>query len=501
MTKTLTLVLATVVSIGTVLPADLDTLISDGRSALVKGNYDKAAILFGNALKENPENSETLFFLGITYNRQGDGDTAHSYLKRVQPNSRPRLEFELGWSLMYKKKPYPASALEHFKKFLKSYPNDAQAWEFHGRCHYEVGLYAQAKKSLEKAVQLNPKLKPSTDMYLALIAEKYNPENKAVRNYVNRLMSGNPNSRLSQLLEKTAKNDAAFAVTVSMGGGFNSYIFILDYETTTFNEDYRDGGWFQEYSVSLNYNLIQEDDDFLQLGYYVSSSIYESKFKDANTLDHYLFSNYDHRLSDRFSTSLLVSGQHVTVGNENIVDSILARPALTHDFSNWLTSELAYACTHSDYRYEIAKTEDNRDGFIHEVSITESVSFPETDASVLVSYTYGHYDVKGDFKRKSSNKLNLRIDSPLFWGIEGSLGYSVTLGRYLYEYDSNGQFEYRDDTVHNSSVELRLPMETPLGWLKNTEIYARYENYDTQSTLDEFSYRNWTASMGVTLTF
>jgi hypothetical protein len=165
-------------------------LLSKSLDYLRASNLDAAEPLLLQALPMEPNNPDTLRFLGIIYAQRKDYTQALKYLEaavKVNPqngiahSNQGNVLFELGqleeavnaydkaiklaptyaeaWSnkgnVLYELRRYQ-EALEHHDRAIALQPAYAEAWSNKGNALYELELYEEALRHHDRAINLNP---------------------------------------------------------------------------------------------------------------------------------------------------------------------------------------------------------------------------------------------------------------------------------------------------------------------------------------------------------
>lgn len=131
-------------------------LINLGNQRLAEGRFDEALELFKKALKQNAEDENTHYNLGITYARLGKKEeAAKSYLEalRLYPDYT-EAHNNLG-NLYLGEKKFDL-AIEHFQAAIKTNPEHAMSRNNLGTALSQTGKLNEAVLEFSKAIELNP---------------------------------------------------------------------------------------------------------------------------------------------------------------------------------------------------------------------------------------------------------------------------------------------------------------------------------------------------------
>jgi len=129
-----------------------------GASFLNNGDLNKAFVEFQEALKANPEDKETLNYLGYISYRYGKNKEAESYYKKalaIDPNYSEAVN-NLG--VTYAALGQWDEAIDQFNTALKdpTYRTPERAYSNLGFVHYMKEEYREAEKALMEALVRNP---------------------------------------------------------------------------------------------------------------------------------------------------------------------------------------------------------------------------------------------------------------------------------------------------------------------------------------------------------
>jgi len=123
-----------------------------------KEKYDMAIDQYKKCMELKPDFASVRNNIGLAYMKKGDYDTAISFFKELIDNyvyATPHYPlFNLGQAYYYKKD-YKA-AEKYFREALDMEPEYVIAIHWLGRTELELGKTADAIKSLNKAISLNP---------------------------------------------------------------------------------------------------------------------------------------------------------------------------------------------------------------------------------------------------------------------------------------------------------------------------------------------------------
>ena len=154
--------------------------IDQGFNCFDKGDYDNAIVNFLESLENGAvDNSEVLFYLGLSYVNVDSPEKALPYLKKADELEKndPDIATEIG-SCFLKLEQYP-QAIEHLKKAIELSPDILTNY-------YQLGTAYEKKDQMEEAVEMYRKaidLDPKDPIYyhaLGFVFETMGKHNDAI---------------------------------------------------------------------------------------------------------------------------------------------------------------------------------------------------------------------------------------------------------------------------------------------------------------------------------
>jgi tetratricopeptide (TPR) repeat protein len=118
--------------------------------------WNKAEELFKKCLSLNPEHRSAPYNLGLVFAQKNDWENALKYFEQaVQRNpQKPDMQFALAWA--YEKLGNMDKALDNYRQVLTKDPNHVRALTHSGAILYRLGKISEAKRYIEKAVEIDP---------------------------------------------------------------------------------------------------------------------------------------------------------------------------------------------------------------------------------------------------------------------------------------------------------------------------------------------------------
>ena len=475
-------------------------LTEQGNELLETGRYSEAHDKFRQAAETDPQDAQALFFQAVSDNRLGEHGRAVQALRQATAMGYKHVQmtFEAGWALLgtghYKE------AIANLEAYEQAKSGRGQTLEFLGRAHYHLGHLDEAEKFLEKAVQRNAELKPTVDIYLAMVLSKRGNKT-AARRRVKDLMKQPSDSITARFLHEymvAKRADRPWRLSISLGTGWNDNVTALP-ENVSLPADISDrSSAFGSFGLSSSYDLLRRSDDTVTAGYVFRGDLYEQSNDQSNLDDHYFYLDWSHRFNDKHSGTLRMSDQYSFVGGNDFRNRIGIRPALLTRHFDWLVSEVSYQYTTSEYFFPngLGPATD-RDGDAHTIGITARFRVPDTNLSGLLGYSHTWNEASGDDFDYDSDTLSVGFDHPLPWDMTLGVRYSHTWG----DYDNINSLAgvVRDDDIDAVSVQLVKPIQLPVGY--SSRIYFRYGYTSDDSNITSFDYDQHVYSVGLVVDF
>jgi len=155
-------------------------------SYLNKEQFNEAFVELQKGLKLNPDNKETLNYLGYISAKFGKHDEAISYYNRAISVDPDYSEAYNNLGVMYAEIEDWENAIKSFKSALNNplYRTPAAAYSNMGYAYYKQGDYLRAEKNLKDALLRNP-VSPRAMYVLGLVYTELENTNAAIENFSN----------------------------------------------------------------------------------------------------------------------------------------------------------------------------------------------------------------------------------------------------------------------------------------------------------------------------
>jgi Flp pilus assembly protein TadD len=140
--------------------AEVQSLLSSGRQALIDSKWAEAVALFEKARKLEPGNSEADFGLSAAFielGRFAEALPLLESLRKIAPDN-PMVMNNLAWVYVKAEDPKmrnPAKAIKLVREALIELPSDSSIWNTLAEAYYAEGQFVSALRAAESAVRLN----------------------------------------------------------------------------------------------------------------------------------------------------------------------------------------------------------------------------------------------------------------------------------------------------------------------------------------------------------
>jgi protein O-GlcNAc transferase len=161
---------------------DINKAVESALEFFQTKNLSRAETVCLKILREDPANSEILYFLGVIYFQQGNFDSAIEYIeKALQKNQQIPDAFHI-IGMAFQKKGLLDSAIEFYQKTIRLNPVYIEAYNNLGNAFKEKGQFDKAIINYQKALQINPNM-AVTYRNLGVAFQEKGQLDKAIINY------------------------------------------------------------------------------------------------------------------------------------------------------------------------------------------------------------------------------------------------------------------------------------------------------------------------------
>ncbi len=483
---------------------------------LKAGQYGLAVTELDKAVAEDPDDMRAVFFLGVAYNRTGNGEKALAAFDSASKGEYAHrdLIFEAGWANLLAKR--YEEALELLLTCEATHPKKGQVQEFIGRCYFELKQYDTAKRYFNRAVARDKRLAGTANLYLARIARIADDDKTAMQQHIRDVFAPGSRSALSQvMLEPIAmKAERAkqrlFDTVWFLGVGNNDNVLSLG-DGASLPEGISDrGSMFIKSTITASGSKRINNTDAIVAGVSHNAKAYSGDHEDSNVLSLYGFLGYHRRFGERLSGALELNDQLVFtggnltgravpfVGNDLLMNALTLRSAATYRQSDSLKHDASLSLTRSAYEGDVDPSLD-RNGMSYELMWITYCKKPGGKLTGHAGVQYGQTMADGDDQQKSSITILGAVSYPFPYDIRGTLSASLTSEDYDNANSRSGTV--RSDDV--MSVSVTAKRKIPIDWwrIKDPDGSIRIDNLTSSSNIASYDYSTLGVTVGITLQF
>lgn len=487
-----------------------EALLKQGLGELRESKFAAAERTFSLAIIADPDDNRAPFLRGFALNRLGRHASAYGALNLAQLGglSAPRLDYEIGWAAMATGR--WDRAAKSLEKYLAAKPGQAKAHEFLGRAYLGLGELDKAEANLNKAMELDPRLKETVLYHLTFVYQRQANRAKA-QEAADDLIEGAPGSRIGSNLKNAIQRAAvsrrqqkpwsAYA-TGSIGNNDNVIAFSESSprpaDITSVTSPFLRTAAGGQYSWSLS------PVDQITAGGNVDYVRYTNgDITGRDTFDVGGFVTLKHAFFTEVVGTATLSGRRGTVGGKQALRSLTFRPSVLVQPISWFAAELYYSLTQSDYPNPTqTPTALDRDARVRTIGVTAFMPIPSTPIRAEIGAASSNTYSDGTDYDSTSVQVSARLSSPLVFGIHGEIFLSSTRTDYknLNSLAPNAAltagFAFkRDDTTKVFALKFRRHI-----W-ENFEGFFQYQHIRNGSNIATFHYRQTVAQIGATARF
>lgn len=487
-----------------------ESLMKQGIAELRDQKFSAAEITFSRAIAADPADSRAPFLRGFTLNRLGRHASAFGSLELAQLGGldAPRLDYELGWAAVATGR--WARAVKSLEKYLAAKPGQAKAREFLGRAYLGLGELDKAETNLNRAMELDPKLKETVLYHLTFVYQRQAKRAEAQQT-ADELIQGTPDSRIGSNLKNAIQRAAVsrrqkkpWSLYTSGSVGQNTNVIAFNENTPRPADITSVESPFIHTAAGGQYSWSLSPVDQITVGGNADYVHYTNgEITGRETFDLGGFATIKHAFFTELVGTFSVSGRQGAVGGDRALRSITFRPSVLVQPFQWVAAELYYSYSESDYPNPTQTPAAlDRDARTRTVGVTAFMPIPTTAIRTEIGAASTNTYADGTDYDKSSVQVFGRISAPLVFGIHGELFISTTRTDYKNPNSlapnaalTAGFAFKRDDTTKVFALKFRRHI-----W-ENIEGFFQYQNVRNGSNIATFDYRQTVAQIGATARF
>ena len=334
-----------------------------GVDLFVAGNYEQAIPALYTELQSSPNDTDTLYLIGVAYQRLEQNGEAIGALRRVLNLDPNFLDAHLPLGIAYSNSELPESALPHLESALKYEPSNGSAWLFLGLTQSALGEYRDAITSFDKATSLDADLEQSA-LFNRAVAERNLGQERISQQSLRNAIDVNPGSDLASATQgllidvpPPVAEPKRFNFTARAGVEYDDNVTNDVNDVTTGVAD--EAGIFE---VSAAYQLVNSDEAELELGY----DFYQSLYTDLD--------DFDLQLHTLYAVGSYVLGQSdvggayrftdVSLGGEDFLDIHSVTPNIGFSLNEAFYHSITYGYQHKNFAVD-----NDRDANQHSIAL------------------------------------------------------------------------------------------------------------------------------------
>lgn len=406
--------------------------------------------------------------LGLDYNRQAEGEKALYHLSRAKRLGFTGKNFylERGIAKLYLLQ--VEEAIADFNTYNQHTPNQAKTYELLGRAYAILWDKEKARANFDQAKQL------------------------ATEPFQSEIVRLDQNLQAANFLSVLSDNRSPWQFTAAVGGGYNSNVIAQGTNYPLPTDISRQSSPFANVLLYGHYQLAKSNKDELQIYYQLQSVFYSelSQLDDNNPMLGVLFT---HHVNSDTTLKLSVNDNETWVDDNRYSSLFTITPAISYHLTKQNEVELIYAYINQNYFFPSVPIM-NRNGFMQLFSFNDYLTLANAHAKLRFGYARSFANTHGaDFSYQADT---------LYAGVEKILSPKLSFeALYLYNHyqylhlnslREEGRSKQRRDNTNNYSLQLIRKLT------KTTSLYAHYQNYNDNSNLSFYRYKQYIVSMGLT---
>ena len=455
----------------------LSTLISDaqaqsGADLFIAGEYATAIERLNDELRLSPNDTDTLYLIGVAHQRLEQYGEAIGALRRVLEVDPNYADAHLPLGIAYANSQLSAAAEPHLAAAVKHEPDNGSAWLFLGLTQSANGKYREAIKNFDQAASLDPDLQQSALVNRAVAEQKFGQE-RISQQSLRAAIDANPGSDLASAAQgllidvpAPAAPPKRFQFTARAGIEYDDNVTSDENDVTSGQAD--EAGIFE---LSAAYNVVKNDSAELEFGY----DFYQSLYTDLSDFDLQLHTIYAIGSHTVGSTDMggAYRFTHVSLGGDDFLDIHSIAPNLGFSFHESFYHALSYGYQNKDFAADNGRDADQHSVSFDTYYIANERSFTSLSFRIEDEDTDdAQFDYQGIY---ATMGFNTSMDIIATYSTKFRFSYQYFLRDYENITPSIGRD--RRDQRHTVSLGVRQPFSRYFAALLN------YQYIDADSNL------------------
>jgi len=481
-----------------------EQLIRDGLVQLKVGDMAAAGTLFGQAVETDPADGKAAFYLGVALNRLGQHGAALAAFQRMWDLkvTHRDLGFEGGWAALARSQFKTAVTL--LEPYVQDFPDNAKAQEFLGRAYLGLGRLDEAEAALNRAMALDPALKPTALFALSNIAAQRG-DNAGAATALNDIIQDDPNSPLGAALRRAAPRRTAPAtkpwfVGGSVSGGRNGNVIgladgaLLPPDISSKSSD------FIKLELGGGYSWRLNETTAVTAGLDLATTRYTS-VDGFDAASHTAYVSANHRLRDNIVVGARVSASLQTQDSDLSIRQYRLSPSLTYFWDRANYTVFSYSFADTDFITSPFNRVLDRDSVTHTFSANHTTRVDAIMTDLRVGgFRQINNSIGADFDYKGTGaQVSALTQLPL--KLEGTASVSGTINKYdNFNSLAGAGFSFeRTDVIRQ--IAIGVSRAVTLMDNRKISVFGQFTQTDSSSNIELFEYDQEIYSVGVRARF
>ena len=463
---------------------------SKGRQFYKNQVYNKALQELQRAVQENPGESQSHYYLGLTYGKLKQHKRAVSSLEKAI-SLNPKLTtayLSLGIN-QYKLKSYNA-ALKSFNRAIKANPNDGAAYFFKGLAYQGKEEYQKAIPAFRKSKSLSADYSQLSLFNIGLANFKLKNDNRAGK-YFQQTINADPKADISDSARKFQKiiayrnkKEKPWRVEASAGFEYNDNVISAEQDLVSGGDDIAAIIEFEGGLKILDFGNIE-----VEASYDFFQRLYQ---EDLTAFD---FQSHSPAISvsgdfDNFTAELDYRYTWTSLGEVDFMQINTLTPSVGIAWTPTLYTYLSYMYMDKEFQ-EAVNAGRNADN--NSIGFSQFIFFMKSKAYLMGGYRWTSEDASDDMFDYDGHAFSLGAKLPGPFKTTLRLNYKYTARDYTKVTTSIGVL--REDDKQTFKAEISRD------FIKHLRLKAKYEYIDNDSNLPSVVYTENILYLGLSVFF
>ncbi len=414
-------------------------LLSRGLEYFSQGDYERASAEFSKIIKNNPDDKDAYYYLGITFLRAEKYSEAVAPFKKVlelDPNYKGARR-NLGVAYLNLKS--NDLAIKQLQLSIDQDPQDATAYFYLGRVLQQKKLYKESLIKFQTVLSLDPGME-QISLYQIGVAYLELGQKEDAKLALTLALERDPESDIGVEIEsllnevggKSGKTEKNWWLTANVGWQFDDNLSVVRQDLITNQADYAG-----VYEFSTGYKFFSTSDLQLRLGYY----FYENAWEDTSELDYQsntLSLGVSHN-EEKWDVGVDYYYNYSFLDKKEFIAYHNVAPRIGFSLHPNLYTNISPSLTVTDFF-----TDNPRDSINISMGFDQYLFFMDNQSYGFLSYRYSDEDTEGSQFDYAANFVNVGANFSLHKKFQILISYLYNLLEYKNLTASIGE-ERRDE--------------------------------------------------------